>query len=103
VLAEVQTLPACIAGAVEYLAEHYDLKSVQFVGASAGALVATLGACGVSPEVAVACAYRYGATLLNPAVAPGSVSKYCNTCKAMFRSGVVVGSENGCFKLEGKI
>jgi len=45
-------------GAVEYLAEHYDLKSVQFVGASAGALVATLGACGVSPEVAVACAYR---------------------------------------------
>ena len=46
-------------GALEYLMEHYDLKSVQFVGASAGALVATLGACGVLPESAVASAYRY--------------------------------------------
>jgi len=34
------------------------MKGIQFVGASAGALVTTLGACGVSPDVAIDSAYR---------------------------------------------
>ena len=46
------------AGAINYLQQHYDLQKMRYVGASAGALVATIAACGVSPESAVDCAYR---------------------------------------------
>ena len=46
------------AGAIKYLQQHYDLQQMRYVGASAGALVATIAACGVSPESAVDCAYR---------------------------------------------
>ena len=48
----------CDAGALEYLMEKYDLSKMQFVGASAGALIATIAACDVEPELAVQSAYR---------------------------------------------
>ena len=38
--------------------EKYDLAKMQFVGASAGALIATIAACQVDPEAAVQSAYR---------------------------------------------
>ena len=41
-----------------YLMGRYDFSRMQFVGASAGALVATIAACEVDPETAVKVAYR---------------------------------------------
>ena len=56
------------AGAIKYLQQHYDLQRMRYVGASAGALVATIAACGVSPHSAVDCAYRccQGCTSCHP-------------------------------------
>lgn len=47
-----------LAGVVQYLGENYDLNKVQLRGASAGALVATLVACGVDPEKALDSAHQ---------------------------------------------
>ena len=47
-----------LTGALEYLMENYDLAKMQFVGASAGALIATIAACNVNPGAAVQSAYR---------------------------------------------
>lgn len=47
-----------VPGAIKYLLQHYEADKIQFVGASAGALVATIAACRVDPEAAVECAYR---------------------------------------------
>ena len=43
-------------GVLKYLHRHFDLTGVQLVGASAGGLVATLAACGVSEDRAVSAA-----------------------------------------------
>jgi hypothetical protein len=77
------------AGAVKYLLEHYDLKGVQFVGASAGALVATLGACGIIPEVAVDCAYR-------SAPSKPRKLKVWYAAKTEITEGTVMSVENRC-------
>ena len=53
-----QIFPCANAGAVKYLQQRYDLTSWQMRGASAGALVATLAACNVSPDQALICADR---------------------------------------------
>jgi predicted acylesterase/phospholipase RssA len=47
-----------LQGAVKYLQEHYSLDQVQLIGCSAGALVAVLLACGVSPDRALRSAFR---------------------------------------------
>ena len=51
----------CIAGAVKYLQQRFDIQKWQMRGASAGALVATLAACNVDSEVAFECAHRLSA------------------------------------------
>ena len=48
----------CIAGAVKYLQQRFDIERWQMRGASAGALVATLAACNVNSEVAFESAHR---------------------------------------------
>ncbi|KAK9859302.1 hypothetical protein WJX84_000662 [Apatococcus fuscideae] len=45
-------------GVAQYLQEHFEMQSVPLIGASAGALVATLAACSVDSETALQCAYR---------------------------------------------
>lgn len=43
--------PTCMhAGAMKYLAERYDLTKIPMVGASGGAIAATLAACGVDAD-----------------------------------------------------
>ena len=51
-------LSLCCAGAVKYLAEHFDLSKVPVVGASGGALAAVLLACGIDPDKAFDKAYQ---------------------------------------------
>ena len=46
------------AGVIKYLSQVYDLSQVQFRGASAGALVSTFAACGVTPDAALATAHE---------------------------------------------
>lgn len=47
-------------GCIQWLAERYDLKRTPMVGASGGALAATLAATGVDPEKALESALRLG-------------------------------------------
>lgn len=43
---------------IQYLQEHFEMDQVPLIGASAGALVATLAACKVDSETALQVAYR---------------------------------------------
>ncbi|KAK9826079.1 hypothetical protein WJX74_010834 [Apatococcus lobatus] len=45
-------------GVTQYLQEHFEMDEVPLIGASAGALVATLAACKVDSETALQVAYR---------------------------------------------
>ncbi|KAG1678201.1 hypothetical protein FOA52_016138 [Chlamydomonas sp. UWO 241] len=45
-------------GAMQYLSEHYDLTKLPMVGASGGSIAATLAACRVPADVALARAYE---------------------------------------------
>ncbi|KAK9806776.1 hypothetical protein WJX72_002404 [[Myrmecia] bisecta] len=45
-------------GVIKYLEEQFDLDKVHMVGASAGALIATLAACNIDPENAIQTAYH---------------------------------------------
>lgn len=47
-------------GAIQWLSERYDLTKTLMVGASGGALAATLAATGVEPETALESAHRLG-------------------------------------------
>jgi predicted acylesterase/phospholipase RssA len=48
---------------MKFLSERYDLCRMPMVGASAGAIAATLGACGVDPATAVEHAHRLSFTI----------------------------------------
>ncbi|CAD7702017.1 unnamed protein product [Ostreobium quekettii] len=47
-------------GCIQWLSEHYDLRKTLMVGASGGALAATLAATGVDSEAALESAHRLG-------------------------------------------
>lgn len=47
-------------GGIEWLREHYNLAKVPMIGASGGALAATLAATGVDPDAALKSAHRLG-------------------------------------------
>jgi hypothetical protein len=47
-----------LAGAMEYLREHMDLRQAPQIGASGGGFIALFGACGVPAEQVVDTAFK---------------------------------------------